>query len=215
VASNVELTPQERRSAKKRVQQVLDELGVVSDLSDTSRRFVIDEVFSLVEDIETVNRMREEAVRRFAARAPEPAHLKKLRAKLRALETAAVAFYSEAERIERDGSEGTRRLANIDFATLDMLMDAIGALHVPYVSRSAAKPVRILWDRDTIVLELFEHFVNRCGLKPAPASQRIARIANRLWGESLNTTDPNSRTPNRSPAILKIVARARKRRTSR
>ena len=47
VESSLEFTPQERRAAKKRVREALDELGVVNDLSDASRRFVIDRVFSL------------------------------------------------------------------------------------------------------------------------------------------------------------------------
>jgi hypothetical protein len=210
-------TPKQVRAAKEWVGKILDELGVMSGLPTTSRTFVVHHVFVLARDIQDVERTKEKWARLHAADAPQASELRKLRRKLRALEQAAIAFYSAAEGIERDGSRGTRRVANIDTATLEQLMEVIGVLDVPYLTRrTKSRPIQIfVGGRKSTIVKLFNHFVNRCGVRRNDASQRIAKIANRLWGEMLALTDPNSHTPNRAPAILKVVKREGKRRTSR
>jgi len=207
------------RAATRRIRESLDRAGVCRGLPESHAK-------QLVEQICFIDQMQrrhehfksdERRATRFFERGP--GQLRRLRTRIDHLQTALGEVERQIATIcgDENTPSGNVYLAALlhahnlpdRLAKVATLVRELDAPTEAVFGQSVELGVSVEPPHKWVTKRLHDLFTNQFGVGSSDASQRIAKIGNALWGWNVQDTDPDSRTPNRSGAILKRLKRHR------
>lgn len=221
------------------IKQRLNDLDVLGGLSEAQRTALATAVFDCAARYELayITRTDEKLKRETIHMKRSPGQIRKLTRRVRGIQARLGEAIAYAESVRASGNEylardvegsvlsflrraqadlddsAWLRLGQAGVADPDLLEKAWSQMRLPAppVSPAVTTQRQIQESlKETTVLWLW-HALRRCGVGANEASRRTAKVGNALWNFQLAESVANSHTPERSPAVLKIVARYRQR----